>query len=141
MCYCNATPCCTSHHETTAKFSSNPRISFSRKSTWTDPPAKSDRNKTIYVNILRGFFCTEVPLCCEGATKKQTFAATAVSLQLTVPLSLSTGTCLRRHDIPEEDAVSNYPAIHSCNVNQEAVPDLGLWRPLGNNVIEKSSTS
>ena len=24
-----------------------------------------------------------------------------------------------------------------CN----AVPDLGLWRPLGNNVIEKSSTS
>ena len=29
--YCNVTHCCKTHHKTTAKFSSNPTISFSRK--------------------------------------------------------------------------------------------------------------
>ena len=30
---------------------------------------------------------------------------------------------------------------YARNLNKDTVPDLGLWRPLGNNVIEKSSTS
>ena len=36
------------------------------------------------------------------------------------------------------------PTLHiqvHHNVTTYPVPDLGLWRPLGNNVIEKSSTS
>ena len=36
-------------YKTSAKFSSNPRISFSRKSTWKNmvPPMKSGQNKAI----------------------------------------------------------------------------------------------
>ena len=38
----NMTHCCKSLQKTTARFSSNPRISFLRKSTRKDPPVKSD---------------------------------------------------------------------------------------------------
>ena len=37
---------------TTAKFSSDPTISFLRKSTRKDPPVKNDQNKAISVHVL-----------------------------------------------------------------------------------------
>ena len=43
--YCNITHCCKSHHKTTVKFLPNPIISFPRKSTRKDPPAKSAQNQ------------------------------------------------------------------------------------------------
>ena len=46
------TCCCKSYHTYTVKFSSNPTISFSRKSTRNDPPVKSDQNKAISVHVL-----------------------------------------------------------------------------------------
>ena len=52
--------CCKSHHKTTPKFSSNPTILFSRKSTRKYPPVKSDRNKAIYVGILPQTKCPYV---------------------------------------------------------------------------------
>ena len=39
---------------------------------------------------------TEVPPCCQAATKKLTFSTTSVLLLLNVPLSLSRGTVFRR---------------------------------------------
>ena len=49
---CNITHCCKSLNQTTAKFSSNARISFLRKPTRKDPPVKSDQNKAISVHVL-----------------------------------------------------------------------------------------
>ena len=51
-CYGIITCCCKSYHKDTVKFSSNPTISFSRKSTRKDPPVKSDQNKAISVHVL-----------------------------------------------------------------------------------------
>ena len=43
---------------------------------------------------------TEVPPCCEAATRKLTFSTTSVLLLLDVPLSLSRGTIFRRQKNP-----------------------------------------
>ena len=43
---------------------------------------------------------TEVPPCCQAATKKVTFSTTSVLLLLNVPLSLSRGTVFRRQKNP-----------------------------------------
>ena len=43
---------------------------------------------------------TEVPPCCQAATKKLTFSSTSVLLLLNVPLSLSRGTVFRRQKNP-----------------------------------------
>ena len=43
---------------------------------------------------------TEVPPCCQAATKKLTFSTTSVLLLLNVPLSLSRGTVYRRPKNP-----------------------------------------
>ena len=43
---------------------------------------------------------TEVPPCCQAATKKFTFSTTSVLLLLNVPLSLSRGTVFRRQKNP-----------------------------------------
>ena len=43
---------------------------------------------------------TEVPPCCQAATKKLTFSTTSVLLLLNVPLSLSRGTVFRRQTNP-----------------------------------------
>ena len=51
-CYGIITCCCKSYHKATVKFSSNPTISFSSKSTRKDPPVKSDQNKAISVHVL-----------------------------------------------------------------------------------------
>ena len=51
-CYGIITCCCKSYHKATVKFSSNPTISLSSKSTRKDPPVKSDQNKAISVHVL-----------------------------------------------------------------------------------------
>ena len=43
---------------------------------------------------------TEVPPCCETATKKLTFSSTSVLLLLNMPLSLSRATIFRRQKNP-----------------------------------------
>ena len=43
---------------------------------------------------------TEVPPCCETATKKLTFSTTSVLLLLNMPLSLSRATLFRRQKNP-----------------------------------------
>ena len=43
---------------------------------------------------------TEVPPCCQAATKKLTFSTTSVLLLLNVPLSLSRATIFRRQKNP-----------------------------------------
>ena len=43
---------------------------------------------------------TEVPPCCQAATKKLTLSTTSVLLLLNVPLSLSRGTVFRRQKNP-----------------------------------------
>ena len=43
---------------------------------------------------------TEVPPCCETATKKFTFSTTSVLLLLNMPLSLSRATIFRRQKNP-----------------------------------------
>ena len=43
---------------------------------------------------------TEVPPCCQAATKKLTFSTTSVLLLLNVPLFLSRGTVFRRQKNP-----------------------------------------
>ena len=103
-CYGNITRCCKSYHKATVKFSSNPRISFSRKSTRKDhPPAKSDQNKAI------SHFCPRAmgilpppkyPRVVKQPPEKLTFSTTSVLLLLDVPLSLSRGTIFRRQKNP-----------------------------------------
>ena len=101
-CYGIITCCCKSYHKDTVKFSSNPTISFSRKSTRKDPPVKSDQNKAISVHVLYPS-TTEVPPCCQAATKKLTFSTTSVLLLLNVGAyhcPLSRGTVFRRPKNP-----------------------------------------
>ena len=66
------------------------------------PPVKSDQNKAISVHVLWVPYpsTTEVPPCCQAATKKVTFSTTSVLLLLNVPLSLSRGTVFRRQKNP-----------------------------------------
>ena len=97
--YCNITHCCKSHHKTIAKFSSNPTISFSRKSTRKDPSVKTCQKKPFLSTCYGDPFATEVSIRCEAATKKLTFSTTSVFLRLKVPSSL-TETFLRRRKIP-----------------------------------------
>ena len=92
----NITHCCKSLQKTTAKFSSNPRISFLRKSTTKDPPWKVTKTKPFLSTCYGDPSATEVPPCCEAATKKITFSTTSVWLLLNVPLSMSRGTIFRR---------------------------------------------
>ena len=67
---CNITHCCKTLHKTTAKFSSNPRISFLRKSTRKDPPVKSDQNKAMSVHVLwRSFRHRSTPVLCSSHQK------------------------------------------------------------------------
>ena len=84
----------------TVKFSSNPTISFSRKSTRKDSPVKSDQNKAISVHVLWYPSTTEVPPCCQAATTKLTFSTTSVLLLLNMPLSLYRGTIFRLQKNP-----------------------------------------
>ena len=99
-CYGIITCCCKSYHKATVKFSSNPTISFSSKSTRKDPPVKSDQTRP-FLSTCYGYpSTTEVPPCCQAATKKLTFSTTSVLLLLNVPLFLSRGTVFRRQKNP-----------------------------------------
>ena len=97
---CNITHCYKSLNKTTAKFSSNPRISFLRKSTRKDQPVKSDKKKPFPSTCYGDLSATEVPPCFEAATRKLTVSTTSVLLLLNVPLSLSRGTIFRRQKNP-----------------------------------------
>ena len=120
----NITHCCKSIQKTTAKFSSNPRISFSRKSTRKDPPVKSDQNKAISVHVLYGDpSATEVPPCFEAATRKLTFSTTSVLLLLDVPLSLSRGTIFTRQKNPRRGYRPKIAGIlFVCNQPGRSIP-------------------
>ena len=123
-CYGNITRCCKSYHKAIVKFSSNPRISFSRKSTRKDPPVKSDQNKAISVHACYGDpSATEVPTCCEAATNKLTFSTTSVLLLLDVPLSLSRGTIFRRQKNPRRGYRPKIAGIlFVCNEPGRSIP-------------------
>ena len=100
-CYGIITFCCKSYHKATVKFSSNPTISFSSKSTRKDPPVKSDQNKAISVHVLWvSFHQAKYPRVVKQPPKNLTFSTTSVLLLLNVPLSLSRGTVFRRQKNP-----------------------------------------
>ena len=90
----------------TVKFSSNPTISFSRKSTRKDPPVKSDQNKAISVHVLWVSFHHRSTSELSSSHQKINFlhyisvTTTSVLLLLNVPLSLSRGTVFRLQKIP-----------------------------------------
>ena len=58
----NTVTSCTSHHETTSKFSSNPKVWCSRTCKWKIPLANRCQFKAISVNMLWGSFRPEVCL-------------------------------------------------------------------------------
>ena len=99
-CYGIITCCCKSYHKDTVKFSSNPTISFSRKSTRKDPPVKSDQNKAIFVHVLWVSFHHRSTPVLSSSHQKINFSTTSVLLLLNVPLSLSRGTVFRRPKNP-----------------------------------------
>ena len=127
---CNLTHCCKSLHKTTAKFSSNPRILFLRKSTRKDPPVRTDQNKVISVHVLwRSFLHRSTP-CCEAATHKLTFSTTSVLLLLNVPLSLSRGTIFRRQKNPRRGYRPKITGIlFVCNEPGSSIPYCALPVP------------
>ena len=60
------------------------------------PPWKVTKTRP-FLSTCYGYpSTTEVPPCCQAATKKLTFSTTSVLLLLNVPLSLSRGTVFRR---------------------------------------------
>ena len=64
------------------------------------PPWKVTKTRS-FLSTCYGYpSTTEVPPCCQAATKKLTFSTTSVLLLLNVPLSLSRGTVFRRQKNP-----------------------------------------
>ena len=64
------------------------------------PPWKVTKTRP-FLSTCYGYpSTTEVPPCCQAATKKLTFSTTLVLLLLNVPLSLSRGTVFRRQKNP-----------------------------------------
>ena len=64
------------------------------------PPWKVTKTRP-FLSTCYGYpSTTEVPPCCQAATKKLTFSTTSVLLLLNVPLSLSRGTVFRRQKNP-----------------------------------------
>ncbi len=116
-------------HKTTAKFSSNPRISFLRKSTRKDPPWKVTKTKPFLSTCYGDPSATEVPPCCEVATKKCTFSTRSVLLLLNVPLSLSRGTIFRRQKNPRRGYRPKIAGIlFVCNEPGRSIPYCALNR-------------
>ena len=70
---------------------------------------------------------TEVPPCCEAATKKLTFSTTSVLLLLDVPLSLSRGTIFRRQKNPRRGYRPKIAGIlFVCNEPGRSIPYCAL---------------
>ena len=64
------------------------------------PPWKVTKTRP-FLSTCYGYpSTTEVPPCCQAATKKLTFSTTSVLLLLNVPLSLSRGTVFSRPKNP-----------------------------------------
>ena len=99
-CYGIITCCCKSYHKDTVKFSSNPTISFSRKSTRKDPPVKSDQNKAISVHVLWVSFHHRSTPVLSSSHQKINFLHYISVTAVNVPLSLSRGTVFRRPKNP-----------------------------------------
>ena len=74
-----------------------------RKSTRKDPPWKVTKTRPFLTTCYGYPSTTEVPPCCQAATKKLTFSTTSVLLLLNVPLSLSRGTVFRRQKNPRRE--------------------------------------
>ena len=64
------------------------------------PPWKVTKTRPFLSMCYGDPSATEVPPCCETATKKLTFSTTSVLLLLNMPLSLSRATILRRQKNP-----------------------------------------
>ena len=100
-CYGIIACCCKSYHKATVKFSSNPTISFSRKSTRKDPPVKSDQNKVISVHVpWVSFHHRSTPVLSSSHQKINFLHYISVTAVKCRPLSLSRGTVFRRQKNP-----------------------------------------
>ena len=64
------------------------------------PPWKVTKTRPFLSMCYGDPSATEVPPCCETATKKLTFSTTSVLLLLNMPLSLSRATIFRRQKNP-----------------------------------------
>ena len=64
------------------------------------PPWKVTKTRPFLFSCYGYPSTTEVPPCCQAATKKLTFSTTSVLLLLNIPLSLSRGTVFRRQKNP-----------------------------------------
>ena len=64
------------------------------------PPWKVTKTRQFLSTCYGDPSATEVPPCCEAATKKLTFSTISVLLLLNMPLSLSRGTLFRRQKNP-----------------------------------------
>ena len=83
---------------------------------------------------------TEVPPCCETATKKFTFSTTSVLLLLNMPLSLSRATIFRRQKNPRRvyrpkiagilfvcnEPEGKYYTVPKCLMHGHDVPSLSI---------------
>ena len=66
---------------------------------------------------------TEVPPCCEAASKQLTFSTTSVLLLLNVPLALSRGTIFRRQKNPRRGYRPKIAGIlFVCNEPGRSIP-------------------
>ena len=99
-CYGIITCCCKSYHKDTVKFSSNPTISFSRKSTRKDPPVKSDQNKAISVHVLWVSFHHRSTPVLSSSHQKNNFLHYISVTAVKCTIVLSRGTVFRRPKNP-----------------------------------------
>ena len=95
------------------------------------PPWKVTKTRP-FLSTCYGYpSTTEVPPCCQAATKKLTFSTTSVLLLLNVPLSLSRGTVFRRPKNPRRGYRPKIAGIlFVCNEPEGkyyTVPYSGSW--------------
>ena len=78
---------------------------------------------------------TEVPPCCQAATKKLTFSTTSVLLLLNVPLSLSRGTVFRRQKNPRRGYRPKIAGIlFVCNEPEGKYYTVPIYRESSHNI-------
>ena len=82
---------------------------------------------------------TEVPPCCETATKKLTFSTTSVLLLLNMPLSLSRATIFRRQKNPRRVYRPKIAGIlFVCNEPEGKYYTVPMWQCLNVGVSGRS---
>ena len=103
------------------------------------PPWKVTKTKPFLSTCYGDPSATEVPPCCEAATRKLTFSTTSVLLLLDVPLSLSRGTIFRRQKNPRRGYRPKIAGIlFVCNEPGRSIPycahlRIYVWRHFINN--------